>query len=1381
MKNNNLSIKRLLLAVVVLGSLFFTDFNRVLATVGVNRQINFQGKIVNKTSGTNVIDGNYDFVFKLYNSATGGTAVWTESRTGSNQVAIKDGVFQVALGAVTTFASANADFSNSSLYLGVTFSTDEEMTTRVRLMSSPYALFSESVQGLTIPTGNTVTFAGNFNTTINSTANTDITLPISGVLSTLAGIETLSNKTIGSTGLVFANAATDITTISNQNLAIIPNGTGMVGIGTDSPTTILDVNGALTVQPGIINSKVADSSSATGFTLNTTNALSTVGAKLLSLQTAGLEKFYIDKDGNLYTAGTITAGNGTGILMTNKSGATVSKRSLVVLDPTNNSSFITTTTPYSKSAYGVVTGVGMLVGNDADNDGVCDANDVCMVTTGGEVEVLLTNAASSGKGDYIFTGATAGSGVSSTKQFDGLVGVVSSIASAGSGYVKMIFKVQPTTSTALAIDKTSKYNDFQLLANEYKAANVGSDTQTNLPTKGVFFDTFVDSTKVGSADTTVSVDNNNKKVGLVGGQTMSTATTDNAGNTYLGSNTVNKVFYYDRNKIDSAPQVQVELGIDPNWYNGVTLSVATSSAQYSQNSTITPKNPNLSTSYNGSLVKVTGTYASSAKTIYITIKNANTFDWTDYNGNAGTSVAMTHGIAQALGTTGVSTTFTAANYNVGDVFKIASWFVEPVSSTRGTKQQFPERSNIIAGGVSGGVGYIDIIDADTQKLWMRFFGATGNIFISPTITAQSTQTLNGKLYIATNTGAGDGRLIMIDFGTEKAINSSSTFVDLYKGSISQRNAGMDVNRSTSPSHYPFIVNNSANDVSAAVIPNQPTQTVTVSGWGYIQGTGATYVTETVNLPYKFNNIPVVNSQIAGYKGTTPPANLSECSTQQSGERSNNPTITSSSFVFREDSSGALSSGNYWCYTWTATGQVSPKQFVAVATGGGNTFINETDQTSVNLTTAAGYHMEKIKLLDNGNWYTTVVKDNFTEYYLNTGYYLPNTSGDIATMRNYYYTNSTIPAVIPLLTTTINSLEVTKGASTVDGKSNSIYVGTATGLAVIQEKQSGATAGDGSDEKNGSVKYYTKDYISEEMVGDIRGMYPFNGTTGSSIANGAAITDISVKANGTIAKNANGTGMAYATGVRGTAINFDGTDDYVCSGSGTTCAANTNFDFGTGGFTISAWIKTSTTGVLQYIVNDYGYALDSRTDMYRFYVNNTNKVGFSVRDSASGQNDAADGNTVVTDGRWHHVVATRASVLLSVYVDGRLDGSYTSASAGRVSPSYKLSIGAMYDASNVLVNFFNGQIDEPFVTATALTAGQIKNMYQVGYRALQSHSASGLGSSGADTNQQLGYISTGTSVIGDARPDWNNQYMYVGTNSTTLGAVSKIQLNSDTNV
>ena len=90
------------------------------------------------------------------------------------------------------------------------------------------------------------------------------------------------------------------------------------------------------------------------------------------------------------------------------------------------------------------------------------------------------------------------------------------------------------------------------------------------------------------------------------------------------------------------------------------------------------------------------------------------------------------------------------------------------------------------------------------------------------------------------------------------------------------------------------------------------------------------------------------------------------------------------------------------------------------------------------------------------------------------------------------------------------------------------------------------------------------------------------------------------------------------------------------------------------------------------------------------------------------------------------------------------------------------------------------VDEMFATNTTMTPAQIKHMYETGYRALQSH-ATTLGGPSADGNQQLGYISTGTNTVGAVGVDYNNQFMYVGLNSTTLGGLSKIDLNSDTNI
>jgi hypothetical protein len=74
-----------LFAVASMATLLFITLRaqKVIAAAGINKVINFQGKVTN-ADGTNVTDGTYDFVIKLYDAATStATNSYTESWTSA--------------------------------------------------------------------------------------------------------------------------------------------------------------------------------------------------------------------------------------------------------------------------------------------------------------------------------------------------------------------------------------------------------------------------------------------------------------------------------------------------------------------------------------------------------------------------------------------------------------------------------------------------------------------------------------------------------------------------------------------------------------------------------------------------------------------------------------------------------------------------------------------------------------------------------------------------------------------------------------------------------------------------------------------------------------------------------------------------------------------------------------------------------------------------------------------------------------------------------------------------------------------------------------------------------------------------------------------------
>ncbi|MFH1402540.1 MAG: tail fiber domain-containing protein [Patescibacteria group bacterium] len=142
------ALSRSVVAFLLFLSLVLTPFNFVQSAF--SPEINYQGKLTD-SANVAVADGDYNIEFKLYDAATGGNLLWTETLTTTNKITVTSGLFSVLLGNVTDISGV--DF-NQNLYLGVniggsgTASWDGEMTPRKQIASVPSAFEAGKLDGV---------------------------------------------------------------------------------------------------------------------------------------------------------------------------------------------------------------------------------------------------------------------------------------------------------------------------------------------------------------------------------------------------------------------------------------------------------------------------------------------------------------------------------------------------------------------------------------------------------------------------------------------------------------------------------------------------------------------------------------------------------------------------------------------------------------------------------------------------------------------------------------------------------------------------------------------------------------------------------------------------------------------------------------------------------------------------------------------------------------------------------------------------------------------------------------------------------------------------------------------------------------------------------
>jgi len=190
-----------------------------------------------------------------------------------------------------------------------------------------------------------------------------------------------------------------------------------------------------------------------------------------------------------------------------------------------------------------------------------------------------------------------------------------------------------------------------------------------------------------------------------------------------------------------------------------------------------------------------------------------------------------------------------------------------------------------------------------------------------------------------------------------------------------------------------------------------------------------------------------------------------------------------------------------------------------------------------------------------------------------------------------------------------------------------------------------------------------------------------------IVNGEPTTDSDGNNDGIIS------GATSTTGQLGSALDFDGSDDYV---------EVTGDPIGSYPYSISAWVKTSIGGGDILTIGD----INVETNYHFLGINGDGYAIILDRDVSQG---FALGTTVVSNGAWHHVVGVvSASNDRKIYVDGNLENSDTTTIAYAAGTD-SMAIGRLQRATPL--SYLNGQLDEVAIYNTALTATQVAELYE----------------------------------------------------------------------
>lgn len=232
----------------------------------------------------------------------------------------------------------------------------------------------------------------------------------------------------------------------------------------------------------------------------------------------------------------------------------------------------------------------------------------------------------------------------------------------------------------------------------------------------------------------------------------------------------------------------------------------------------------------------------------------------------------------------------------------------------------------------------------------------------------------------------------------------------------------------------------------------------------------------------------------------------------------------------------------------------------------------------------------------------------------------------------------------------------------------------------------------------------------------------------------------------------GSAPTWLGGQYGSGLRFDGTDDYVNFGDVEAA------DFGTGDFTLSGWINTTTTSARYFLSKRSSCGA---SNFWNLYTATTGNLQMEVSEVASVNYNYVNPITVINDGMWHHFTFIRTGATITVYVDGKLDTVDVGPGVANLSNTNNLQF-----AENPCTgpgSAFPGGLDDVKIYNYARTHKQVAQDMNAGHPSVGSPIASPVGywkldegyGSVINNTGSAGIGITGVFGTGTSAPTWSN--------------------------